>query len=79
MLNSLYGGQGWRVSDAIAAEKSIEVRLVIEQRYLFLCPHCSARLIKHSLRETYVSTQRAHLPDTGGDLVAYVGARYLGN
>ena len=79
MLNSLYGGQGWRVSNAIAAEKSSEVSLVIEQRYQFIYPHCSARLIKHSLRETYVSTQRAHLPDTGGELVAYVGARYLVN
>ena len=53
MVNSLYGGQGWRVSNAIVAEKSIEVKLVIDQRYKFLCPHCSARLIKHSLRETY--------------------------
>lgn len=53
MLNSLYGGQGWRVSNAIVTEKSIEVKLVIDRRYRFLCPHCSEKLIKHSIRETY--------------------------
>lgn len=54
MVSSLHGDQGWRVYTAVVAEKSIEVKLGIDRRYKFLCPHCSAMLIKHSLREIYM-------------------------
>ncbi len=54
MLNLIYGGKGWRVRNSIVSEKSIEVNLVIDQRYNFLCPHCGCKLRRFLYRETSV-------------------------
>ncbi len=67
MLNLIYGGKGWRVRNAIVHEKRIEVKLVIDQRYKFLCPHCGCRLRKHSQRETYAHA----LPIEGRAVMLY--------
>ena len=51
MLNKLFQCKGWTVAEINIHDFCVDVKLVIDQRCTFTCPHCGGKLVTHSLRE----------------------------
>ena len=51
MLNKIFKSKGWTTAGFNISQNWIFVKLVIDGRCQFFCPHCGSALIRHTSRE----------------------------
>ena len=50
MINKIFKNKGWTTAGFTISQNWIFVKMVIDGRCQFLCPHCGTSLIKHTSR-----------------------------
>ncbi len=54
MIKQIYKQKGWTATSAILRHNCVEIKLTIDNRYIFCCTKCRSILKIHSVREICV-------------------------